>query len=128
MQVSYRRKLICVVADNTDLFIVLFFVVQRFENTVFFRQGKSSDTDGTTYYNINSVSDYVGAEICEILPFFHALTGSDYTNPFFKRTKVQSFKRMVAAPSSMYEVRKHPSFDKVYTSNNIQHTNGEGAW
>ena len=70
MQVSYRRKLICVVADNTDLFIVLFFVIQRFENTVFFRQGKSSDTDGTTYYNINSVSDYVGAEICEILPFF----------------------------------------------------------
>ena len=37
--------------------------------------------------------------MCEILPCFHALTGSDYTNPFFGRTKVQSFKRIVTAPS-----------------------------
>ena len=37
--------------------------------------------------------------MCEILPCFHALTRSEYTNLFFGRTKVQSFKRMVAAPS-----------------------------
>ena len=32
---------------------------------------------------------------------FPCLTGSDYTNPFFGRTKVQSLKRIVAAPSSV---------------------------
>ena len=71
------------------------------ENTVFFRQGKNSDTDGITYHNNNSVSDYIGAEMCEILSCFHVLTVSDYTNLFFGRTKVQSFKLMVAVPSSV---------------------------
>ena len=37
--------------------------------------------------------------MCEILPCFHALTRSEYTNLFFGKTKVQSFKQMVAAPS-----------------------------
>ena len=46
-------------------------------------------------------SDYIGAEICEILSCLHVLTGSNYTSPFFRKTKVQSFKRMVAAPSSV---------------------------
>ena len=96
-----QKKSICVVVDDTDIFILLLFVAQHFENSVFFRQGKSSDTDGITYHNINSVSDYIGSEICEILPCFHALTGSDYSNPFFGRPKVQPFKRMVAAPSSV---------------------------
>ena len=94
-----HKRPICVIADDTDVFILLLFVAQHFENAVFFRQGKSSDTDGITYHNTNSVSDYIGAEMCEILPCFHALTGSDYTNPFFGRTKIQSFKRMVTAPS-----------------------------
>ena len=49
--------------------------------------------------SFNRVSDYM--EICEILPCFHALTGSDYTNPFFQRTKVQSFTWMVVVPSSV---------------------------
>ena len=95
-----HKRPICV-TDDTDVFILLLLVAQHFENTVFFRQGKNSDTDGITYHNNNSVSDYIGAEMCEILSCFHVLTGSDYTNPFFRRTKVQSFKRMVAVPSSV---------------------------
>ena len=95
-----HKRPLCVVADDTDVFILLLFVAQYFENTAFFCRRKSSDTDGITYHNINSVSDYIGAEICEILPCSHALTRSDYTNPFFGRTKVLSFKWMVAALSS----------------------------
>ena len=36
-----------VVADHTDVFILLLSVAQHFEN-VFFRQGKNSDTEGIT--------------------------------------------------------------------------------
>ena len=34
-----------------------------------FAKVKIRDTDGITYDNINSISDYIGAEICEILYF-----------------------------------------------------------
>ena len=85
-----HKRPICVVADDT-VFILLLFVAQHPENTVFFHQGKISETDGITYHNINSVSDYIGAEICEILPCFHALTGSDYTNPFFRKNQSTVF-------------------------------------
>ena len=39
----------CVIADDTDVFILLLFVAQHLENTVFFRQGKNFDSDGITY-------------------------------------------------------------------------------
>ena len=40
---------VCVVADDTDVFILLLFVAQHLENTVFFRQVKNFDSDGITY-------------------------------------------------------------------------------
>ena len=78
----------------------LFFSAQQFERTVFFfTKGKTSDFEERTYHNVNRFSDYTGAEICEIFPCFHAVTDSDYTNPFSRRSKVQFFEQMVAAPS-----------------------------
>ena len=32
-------------------------------------------------------------EICNILPVFHVLTGCDNTNPPYRRSKIQSFKK-----------------------------------
>ena len=37
-------------------------------------------------------------EICNILPVFPVLTGCDYTNLFYRRSKIQSFKRMFMKP------------------------------
>ena len=87
-----------VVADDTNVFSLLLFVAQRFENTVFC-QGKVKlrDLSGITYHNIKSVS--IATEISEILPSFNALAGSDYMNPLFVKTKIQSSERMVSAPS-----------------------------
>ena len=68
---------------------------------LFFCQVKNCDTEGTTYHNINSVSYEIGAEISEILSCFQLLAGSDFMNPFFGKTKVQSFEQMVAAPSTL---------------------------
>ena len=96
-----HKKPMCFVTDNANVFILLLFVAQHIQDTVFLHQHKNSDIDGITYHNISSVSDYIGAEICEILPCFHALTSSDYANLFFGRTKVHSFKRKVLTPSSL---------------------------
>ena len=49
---------------------------------------------------MHSVANELGSEICSILLSFHALTGSDYTNPFFNRTKMTSFRKMLKIPSS----------------------------
>lgn len=104
---NYRRVL-CMKASYTQILYVLsqmiltclFFSAQQFERTVFFfTKGKTSDFEERTYHNINRFSDYIGAEIWEIFPCFHAVIGSDYTNTFSRRSKVQFFEQMVAAPS-----------------------------
>ena len=41
-----------------------------------------------------------GQRICNILPSFHALIGSDFTRTFFRRSKIQSFKKLIANPNN----------------------------
>ena len=105
------NKPVCVVADDTDVFILLLFVARYFEGNVFFRKVKYSDKEGITYHDIISLADHLGEEICDILPCFHTLTGSDYTNPFIGRTKIQSFKRMISSPSSIFLLTSMKSQD-----------------
>ena len=62
---------------------------------LYFRQGKSTIGKGIEYDNVSSLASYLGEECCRILPGFHALTGSDFTNPFFRRSKNQSFSLMM---------------------------------
>ena len=50
------NKSVCVVADDTDVFILLLFVARYFEGNVFFRQGKYSDKEGITYHDIISLA------------------------------------------------------------------------
>ena len=83
MQVVPDNKPVCVIADDTDVFILLLFVARYFEGNVFFRQGKYSDKEVIAYHDIISLADHVGEEICDILSCFLTLASSDYTNPFF---------------------------------------------
>ena len=46
-------------------------------------------------YNVSSYKkQQFSEEICNILPVFHVLTGCAHTNSFYRRSKIQSFKRM----------------------------------
>ena len=85
---------ICVVADDSDIYISLLFISSQVHSQLYFRQGKSKDKAGIQYHNVHSLAQYLGPDICRILPSFHSLTGSDFTNPFFGRTKVTSFKKL----------------------------------
>ena len=40
---------------------------------------KVNDKDGKTFHDARSIANTLGPEICQILPCFHTLTGSDYT-------------------------------------------------
>ena len=50
------------------------------------------------YHHINPLAAQLSDEICNILPVFHVLKGSDYTNSFYRRPKIQSFKIMSLKP------------------------------
>ena len=84
----------CVVADDTDVYILLLFVARQCGGLLYFRQGTSTSKVGITYHNIKELAEHLGPELCECLPAFHVVTGSDYTQPFFGRSKFQIFRKV----------------------------------
>ena len=80
------EKAICVVADDTDVYINLL-IISHVENKLYFRQGKTTDRKGITYQDVGSLVNKLGEDICKVLPLFHALNGSDFTHPFFGEQK-----------------------------------------
>ena len=64
------------------------------------RHGTLSSKDGILYHDVTSLHNHLGDNICRIMPGFHALTGSDYTYPFFGRSKYGIFKKMSQVPGS----------------------------
>ena len=89
-----------VVADDSNIFILLLWAASSFKSDVFFRQRKSSDKEGILYTEIYPLAEQLGEDVCKVLHAFHALTGSDYTSSFFGKTKYTCFKRMIAHPES----------------------------
>ena len=109
-----------VVADDSDIFMLLLWVAcsfksdvffRQFKSDVFFRQGKSSDKEGIMYTEIYPLAEQLGEDVCEVLPAFHILTGSDYTSSFFGKTKYTCFKRMISHPEScsLLKSLNHPN-------------------
>lgn len=91
-------KPVCIVAEDTDVYILLLHFSSLTKEKIYFRQGTKSSKAGITYHNVTVLAETLGLDICNILPAFHALTGSDYTNPFFRRSKIRSFKKLLKLP------------------------------
>ena len=79
---------VCVVSDDTDVYILLLFVSNKCDGHIYLRQGTG---DATTYHDIKALANILGDDICNIIPAFHALTGCDYTFKLFFRTKSKAF-------------------------------------
>ena len=90
---------VCVVANDTDVFILLLYIASGCVSTLYFRQGTTKSKAGVTYHNVTELASFIGNDICKILPPFHALTGSDFTKPFYRRSKINSFKKIISNPS-----------------------------
>ena len=68
---------------------------------LYFRQGTSSSKVGIKYHNVSAAASEFGESICKILPSFHALTGSDFRKTFYRRSKIQSFKKILTQLSAI---------------------------
>ena len=101
-------------ADDADVFILLLHVSINCNKILYFRQGTTSSRDGITYHNITLLSSQLGEKIFAILPAFDSLTGSDFTKPFFGRSKINSFKKLLSKPESNESMNTdHVDMEKV---------------
>lgn len=105
------RKWVCVVADDTNMFILLLYVTVNCNEVLYFHQGTLSSRDSITYHNITAHSSHLVEKICGILPAFHAWTGSDLTKVFYGKSKIDSFKIL---PSKIENVDLISSMSSYY--------------
>ena len=54
---SRPEDTICIVADDTDIYLSVIHTSHEIKSNVFFRQGKVNDEDGITFHDVNSVAD-----------------------------------------------------------------------
>ena len=67
--VQYESNLgrtVCVVADDSDVFILLLFTASQCQSTLYFRQGTNKSKDGITYHNVSVLANFLGEDICKI--------------------------------------------------------------
>ena len=88
---------ICVVADDTDVYIL--FISNQANGTIYFQQGTSSSKQEITYHSVTTLANELGNDICNALPAFHTLTGPNFTRTFYRTSKNQSFKKLMKTPS-----------------------------
>ena len=86
---------VCIIADDTHVYTLLLFTSNQANGTIYFRQGTSSSKQGIIYHIVTTLANELGNYICNVLPAFHALTGSDFTITFYRRFKIQSFKTLM---------------------------------
>ena len=112
-----QNQIICVVADDSDIYLSLLFVCHRIPVKLYFRQGKSTDKAGITYHDVSSLAEKLGVEVCLIILCFHALTGSDFTFAFYYRSKITVFRKMLKTKDSWKLLRSlstvHPNIEDV---------------
>ena len=110
-------RAVALLADDTDVYVILLSVVNEMKGTLYFRQGKTSMGKGIEYHNVSAMASFLGEQCCKVLPAFHALTGCDVTYPFFGRSKFTAFSMMInlknaknrkkhSAPSRITPIRR----------------------
>ena len=88
----------CVVSDDTDIYSLMLYIAKHCNGKMYIGQGTHSSKEGIMYHHINPLAAQLSDEICNILPAFHVVTGCDYTNPFYRRLKIQSLKKISLKP------------------------------
>ena len=63
-----ESKAVCIVADDTDIFIILCSIAHYCQSVLYFRQGTSSIKTGITYPSVSTLASELGEVLCEVLP------------------------------------------------------------
>lgn len=79
-------------STDTDVMVILLYHAIKLEANVWMDFGRSSDNT-RRYVHITELANHLGTAVCKALPGYHALTGCDYTSPFFRKGKVNPLKK-----------------------------------
>ena len=79
-------------ATDTDIMVILLYHALQLQANLWMDLGHSSDNT-RRYVHITALANHLSPVVCKALPGYHALTGSDYTAPFFRKGKVNPFKK-----------------------------------
>ena len=74
---------VVVIGEDTDLLILLCHHVNQALNTVIFRSDAKFMSRKQRVWDIQRLQQALGGEVCQALPFMHAITGCDTTSRLF---------------------------------------------
>lgn len=75
-------------ATDTDIMVILLFHASQLTSNLWMDLGYSKNNT-RSYVDITALANHLGPVLCKALPGYHALTGCDYTSPFFRKGKVK---------------------------------------
>ena len=85
-------KTTTLIGDDTDLLILLLHHMDSHKKTLYFRSDKKSKEQ--RLYNINTLKECLGQQLCSQLLFIHAFTGCDTTSRVFGMGKKPFFQKV----------------------------------
>ncbi|KAG1714479.1 hypothetical protein GQR58_001251 [Nymphon striatum] len=85
-------KTTALIGEDTDLLILLLHHMDSHKKTLYFRSDKKSKEQRV--YNINTLKECLGQQLCSQLLFIHAFTGCDTTSRVFGMGKKPFFQKV----------------------------------
>ncbi|KAG1678682.1 hypothetical protein GQR58_013306 [Nymphon striatum] len=85
-------KTTTLIGEDTDLLILLLHHMDSHKKTLYFRSDKKSKEQRV--YNINTLKECLGQQLCSQLLFIHAFTGCDTTSQVFGMGKKPFFQKV----------------------------------
>ena len=90
---------------DTDVLVIALGSFDCLENNInLWINVGTSGNNTLRYVNVNKLHEVLGDRLCRSLPFFHALTGSDYTASFSRKGKIRPLKIL----------EKHPEIQDIF--------------
>jgi hypothetical protein len=79
-------------ANDTDIMVIFLYYANMVQANIWMDIGHSSNNT-RRYIHITALANHLGPVLCKALIGYHALTGCDYTSPFFRKGKVIPLKK-----------------------------------
>ena len=82
---QWRRlyNTIALIAEDTDLLVLLLYYAQDVNKGFYLRSNKSKSQGNFTVYDISHLKEFLRQGICSQLLFIHVVTGCDLTSRIF---------------------------------------------
>ena len=96
-----RPNNVVVTTQDTDIMVILLGCMDELGQGLKISLDLGINSNNSRrFLSINQLANNLGSNICQSLPEFHALTGSDYTAAFGRKGKIRPFKNLSANPAA----------------------------